>query len=71
MFVRDCGGLQSALIGVGDNIRVGKKGTSPEERRRNIDIVKGLMISWFEKNKDARKDVYGDHSVVDIEAMIR
>ncbi|WP_441276941.1 DUF262 domain-containing protein [Tardiphaga sp. 172_B4_N1_3] len=67
----DYSGAKDALNKIATRIQTGQKGTSPEERRKNIDTVKGVIQSKFVKEKDLAKLIYSDHTVVDIEAVIR
>jgi predicted HTH transcriptional regulator len=46
------------------------KGTSSEERRKNIDVVKGLIGPCFVDAQNGSM-IYGNHATSDIEAIIR
>ncbi|MCO5065187.1 MAG: DUF262 domain-containing protein [Rhizobiaceae bacterium] len=71
--IADYKGMASSLGNIVDRLETGRKATSPDERRKNIDAVKGLIISRFYKPKTDGiiNDIYNDHSVVDIDNIIR
>jgi len=51
-------------------IESGRKAGSPEERRKNIDTVKGLLASCLVDAKGTQH-IYGSHSTVEIQNSIR
>jgi hypothetical protein len=63
--------LQGSLKDISSRIETGRKATSPEERRKNIDAVKGLIAGSFVKEKKLSEEIYSNHTTVDIEAVIR
>lgn len=68
--IADYAGVRKALVNVTERIETGRKATSAEERRKNIDTVKGLIADSFVK-ADIKKEIYGSHATVDIDATIR
>lgn len=63
-------GVRTALNNLASRIETGRKATSPEERRKNIDTVKGLIGPSFAKANIA-KQIYTNHTTIDIEGIIR
>lgn len=61
--------VKNALIDMDQRIETNRKATSPEERRKNIDTIKGLIGSFFIEDKTQK--IYGNHAIIDIEAIIR
>jgi len=51
-------------------IESGRKAGSPEERRKNIDTVKGLLASCL-IDAEGTQHIYGTHSTVEIQNSIR
>lgn len=68
--VADYDGLKLSLTNIADRIERGRKATAPEERRKNIDIVKGLIRANFIDGEPA-PTIYENHSTIDIDAAIR
>lgn len=68
--ISDYDGIKKALTGLSDRVETGQKSTSSEERRKNIDTIKGLISSCFVQ-ADIKKVIYGNHTTVDIDASIR
>lgn len=62
--------IKKCLAGLNKRIETSRKATNPEERRKNINTIKGLIGEHFIK-ADVTKLIYGNHSVVDVEAAIR
>jgi hypothetical protein len=62
-------GVKAALNNLSERIGAGRKVTSPDERRKNIDTVKGLIGSSFVPANIA--EIYTNHSSVDVEDIIR
>lgn len=69
--VSDYSAVKKALTDASERIEVGQKATSPEERRKNIDIIKALVGGAFVPSKDNAKKIYSNHTTIDIEAVIR
>lgn len=70
MVVSDHSAVKKALTGLSNRIETSRGATSPAERRKNIDTVKGLVAGGFVK-ADVGKIIYGNHATVDIESTIR
>lgn len=70
MAISDQSTVKKALTGLYNRIDTSRGATSPAERRKNIDTVKGLIVSGFVKT-DVTKLIYGNHATVDIESTIR
>ena len=68
--IADYAGVRKALVNVTERIETGRKATSAEERRKNVDTVKGLVSDCFIK-ADIKNQIYGSHATVDIDATIR
>jgi hypothetical protein len=63
--------LRKALTNLADRIETGRRSTSSEERRKNIDTIKGLTTNCFVRRKDKETRIYGNHTVIDIESIVR
>jgi hypothetical protein len=70
MRISSYSGVKAALKELSSRIETGQKGTSPEERRKNINTIKGLIAANFVKD-DISELVYTNHTSVDIEGVIR
>ena len=68
--VTDYDGIRSAIVNLAERIGTGRKTTSPEERRKNINTVKGLIGEYFVTSNN-QKVIYGNHASTDVEAAIR
>lgn len=68
--VSDYSGIRKAITNLNDRIDTSRKATLSEERRKNIDQVKGLVSGYFIE-ADIRGEIYGNHATTDIEAIIR
>lgn len=68
--ISDYGGVKKALHNIVDRIETGRKATAAEERRKNIDTIKGLISPHFIAKKPP-PTIYGTHSATDIEAIVR
>ena len=64
-------GLKKALDNLSSRIDTGRKATAPDERRTNIDVVIGVISAYFVKGAKITNAIYADHTVVDIEGVIR
>ena len=62
--------VKKGLSGLSNRIDTSRGATSPAERRKNIDTVKGLIAGAFVA-ADVSKLIYGNHAMVDIESIIR
>lgn len=52
-------------------IKTGNSATSSEERRKNIDVVKGIINASFIPRKDDKSSIYANHTTIDIDSMMR
>src|SRR5208337_3151965 len=68
--ISDYAGVKRALTGLSERIELGRRATSPDERRKNIDTVKGLIRSSF-AIADVKPKIYGNNTTTDIESSIR
>jgi hypothetical protein len=68
--ITDYADLKNALENLSDRIDTSRKATAADERRKNINMVKGLMEPYF-LNSQIGPEVYGDHTTMDIEGAIR
>ncbi|CAM3776885.1 DUF262 domain-containing protein [Castellaniella denitrificans] len=70
MVISDSLAVKKGITGLSNRIDTSRGATSPTERRRNIDTIKGLISCGFIKSKEPHK-IYGNHAIVDIETAIR
>ena len=68
--VTDYDGIRGAIFNLAERVGTGRKTTSPDERRKNINTVKGLIGQYFVA-ADNHKLIYGNHAVTDVEAVVR
>ncbi len=68
--VSDYPGVLKNLSELTTRIETGRKATSPDERRKNVNVVKGLIGPFFVQVKNG-PTIYGSHATTDIEAIIR
>lgn len=64
-------GIKSALSGLSDRIETGRKATSSDERRKNVDVIKGLVAKYFVRDSSLSEIIYSNHTALDIESLIR
>ncbi|GER17414.1 GmrSD restriction endonuclease domain-containing protein [Variovorax boronicumulans] len=62
--------LKRVLTNLDGRIETSRRSTTKEERRKNIDTIKGLIDKYFVE-ADIGDAVYGNHAATDIEAIIR
>jgi hypothetical protein len=62
--------LRLSLDNAADKISSDRSAGLPEQRRKNINIIKGLIRDSFIKN-DKPAPIYNAHSTLDIEGLIR
>ena len=62
--------VKKAITGLNKRIDTSRRATDPEERRKNVNTIKGLIGTHF-VNADVSKIVYGNHAIVDVESSIR
>ena len=63
-------GLKKAVTSIDKRLATSRKATLPEERRKNIDTIKGLMSDFF-VDADVAKEIYSNHATTDIDVAIR
>jgi len=68
--VADYAGVKKVMAEIAERIDRGRSATSPDERRKNVDAVKGIVRSCFIESK-VPAEIYSNHSTVDIDAAIR
>jgi hypothetical protein len=68
--ITDYLGVKTSLVDLNSRIETGRKATSPEERRKNIDVVKGLIRNSFVTGNPPPA-IYGNHASIDIDNIIR
>lgn len=68
--VSDYSQVKKAITGLNKRIETSRKATHPDERRRNVNTIKGLIGAYF-VSADMGKKVYGNHAIVDVDAAIR
>lgn len=68
--ITDYAGIRKVITNLAERLEKGRKATSPEERRKNINQVKGLIGEFFIK-EDVKDKIYGNYATTDIEAAIR
>lgn len=68
--ISDYSGVKANITQLTKRIDTTRRATSVEERRRNIDTIKGLVASCFVEGKPAQ-EIYGNHTTMDIEAVVR
>ncbi|MFB2983343.1 DUF262 domain-containing protein [Microseira sp. BLCC-F43] len=66
----DYSGIRTNIVDLADRIATSRKGTSPDERRKNVDQIKGLIGKFFIES-NIRAQIYGNHATTDIESAIR
>lgn len=67
--VADYGAVKTALTAPDKRIDTSRGSTSPDQRQKNINTIKGLIGPYFAESE--ARDIYGDHTVTDIDAIIR
>lgn len=70
LVISNYAGVKSAMNDIAERIERGRKATSPDERRKNVDSVKGMIQSCFVPAK-VKPKIYSNHSSADIDAAIR
>lgn len=66
--IRDYDALKSSLTDLSSRIQ-GRK-TKREDRRINVDVIKGLMAPHVIP-AESTSEIYGNHTVMDLEAVLR
>lgn len=70
LVIADYDGVKTSMHDIAERIERGRKATSPDERRRNVDAVKGMVRSSFVVANPKPK-IYANHSTADIDSAIR
>jgi len=68
--ISDYSKAKSALNNIITRIEASKKAGSPDERRKNVDTIKGLLANCLIDSK-GKTHIYGSNSSIDIENSIR
>jgi hypothetical protein len=68
--IADYGGVKSAISGLYSRVDTSRKSTAPDERRKNVDTVKGLISSHL-VDEAPPINFEGTHSTTDIDVAIR
>jgi hypothetical protein len=68
--ITDYSGVRKSIVDLNTHIETSRKATSADERRKNVDVVKGLVGNYFIKTEKGPV-IYGNHATSDIEAIIR
>lgn len=68
--INNYGVVKHAMENITERINRGRSSTSHEERRRNVDAIKGIISCGFVE-ADVSEKIYSNHSVLDIESAIR
>jgi hypothetical protein len=68
--ISDYAGVRDGITGISDRLDTSRRATSPEERRKNINTIKGLIRGYFIE-EDIKSKIYGNHTTTDIESNIR
>ena len=67
--IADYDGVRTALTGIDARIETSRRSTTPDERRKNVNAIKGLIsTSLVDSDPQA---IYGAHSTIDIDSAIR
>lgn len=69
--ITDYASVKATLRNLDVRIGTTRKSTSTEERRKNVDVIKGLIGSLFIGSSDIPAEIYNNHSTQDISALIR
>jgi hypothetical protein len=69
--IADYGGVAAAISNLTNRIETSRKATLVDERRKNIDQIKGLVQKHFVKAKEPIDAIYKSHTVIDIDGIIR
>lgn len=63
-------GVRKSLTDLNSRLETSRKATLVEERRKNINQIKGLISPYF-VSEDIKSKIYGNYATTDIEATIR
>lgn len=67
--IADYMGVKKAISGLYGRIDTSRGSTSSDERRKNVDTVKGLIANYLVDGQHT--EIYGPHSTTDIDSAIR
>ncbi|MCE6967143.1 GmrSD restriction endonuclease domain-containing protein [Cereibacter sphaeroides] len=68
--ISDYPALKRQLTNLTNRIETSRRATSPEERRTNVNTIKGIIGPHF-INQDLSAEIYSNHASVDIDSAIR
>lgn len=66
----DYDGIRRALVGLSGRLDTSRAATMPDERRRNVDTIKGLVSPHFIA-EDVGPRMYQEHAAIDVDNIIR
>jgi hypothetical protein len=69
--ISDYANVKKALQNLSERIDTSRKAGSPDERRKNVDTVKGLVGACFVEANGQTSLIYGNHTAIDVESLIR
>jgi hypothetical protein len=69
--IADYKGVRQAIVNLSNHVEIGQKATPPEARRKNVDLIKGLIGKYFVIRPGLAATIYRDRSAVAIEESIR
>lgn len=69
--ISDYSSLKNSLRNLDTRIETGRKSTTSDERRKNIDAIKGLIVNCFVETASLPSEIYNNHTTQDISALIR
>lgn len=69
--VADYHGVAAALENCADKLDAGKKGAVQEQRRQNINLVKGIIQDYFVEDEKIAEKIFQDHGIVHIDDAIK
>ncbi len=67
--ISDYAGVRTAISDLNNRIDTSRRSTAPDERRKNVEVIKGLIARYLVEAK--LREVYGAHSTTDIDVAIR
>ncbi|GAB7183443.1 hypothetical protein ATKI12_3274 [Kitasatospora sp. Ki12] len=67
--ISDYRGVKTAITDLDKRIETSRKSTSPEERRKNVNTIRGLILPHMVDSEP--RDIYGEHSATDVDNIIR
>lgn len=67
--IADYQAVRTALTNLNRRVDTSRGSTSAEERRQNVNTIQGLIRPHLVPAE--HRDIYGDHAVQDIDAMVR